>query len=335
MSYLSKIFIPFLIKLILVLLLTFSLVVEAQNKNTSYSKNTKNSNAFLSGHKNFESRFETRIYDLFKNNDIQGDFILGIVDETGLVYSYALNKAIIEKKPYSLNNDSPIYVASHTKAMTGTLLKILEEEGKVNLDKTLYDYLPELTFKGKVDTKSITVRSLLNHTHGIDSGIVVYKTAYFGYSGSTKELLDDFNKSSKIKTSKKFSYSNLGSVLAGMIVERVTGNTWKEEMKKRMFVPLGMTNTSANVSDYVDSDIRPIVTVSKDNQIVRSGFYKQDITMHAAGGILSTINDLSKWLQTNINQDNKIIKSAISWKALHEPTTLMLKTLLNEKKHHF
>ncbi len=95
MSHLSKIFIPFLIKLVLTLLLTFPLGVKAQSKDTSYSINTRNSSAFLNAHKIFESRFETTIYNLFKNNDIQGDFLLEIVDETGLVYSYALNKAIV------------------------------------------------------------------------------------------------------------------------------------------------------------------------------------------------------------------------------------------------
>ncbi|MCH2217115.1 MAG: beta-lactamase family protein, partial [Flavobacteriales bacterium] len=194
--------------LILISVLYFnSYAQEADVKKSLIGDNTNRN--FLSVHKHFKSKFETEISNIFKNNHIEGDFIFGIVDETGLVYSYALNKEILEKKTTSLTNDSPIYIASHTKAMTGTLLKILEEEGKIDLDKTLYHYLPELTFKGKVDTESITVRNLLNHTHSISNGIVTFKTAYFGYSGDTQELINDFNQSSKINTSKKFRYSNI------------------------------------------------------------------------------------------------------------------------------
>jgi len=287
---------------------------------------------FIADYKHFKAKFETKISNLFKEYNIEGDFIFGIVDETGLVYSYALNKDILEQKPTSLTNESPIYIASHTKAMTGTLLKILEEEGKIDLDKTLYDYLPDLTFNGKVDTKSISIRNLLNHTNGISNGIVTYKTAYFGYSGENKELIDDFNLSSKINPSKKFNYSNIGSILAGMIVERITGNTWKEEMKRRIFEPLGMTNTSANVSDFNYSDIRPAISLINKHQ-THAYFKKKDVTMHAAGGVLSTINDLSKWLQININQDSTIFKSLTSWEALHEPTTKQDRTYYVYKRH--
>lgn len=83
-------------------------------------------------------------------------------------------------------------------------------------------------------------------------------------------------------------------------------------MEDHIFSPLKMENTSANVSDFAFEDIRPSLTVTKEMGIIEKGFYKSDITMHASGGIISTIDDLSKWLAANINQDNVLLNKD-SW----------------------
>ena len=110
---------------------------------------------FLASNPDFVAKFDSTITSLYQDYHLYGDFIIGLVNKDGLFYSYAMNKDILEGRPSSLNNDSPIYLASHTKSFTGTLLKILEEEGMVDLDKSLHDYLPEPKFDGSID--------ILNH----------------------------------------------------------------------------------------------------------------------------------------------------------------------------
>jgi CubicO group peptidase (beta-lactamase class C family) len=92
-----------------------------------------------------------------------------------------------------------------------------------------------------------------------------------------------------------------------------------------------MNNTSAYVSDYNDDEIRPAITMTKDNELFQSGFYKKDNTMHASGGIISTINDLTKWLQSNINHDDKLSENI--WKEMHEPTTTQDRTYFTYKRN--
>ena len=92
-------------------------------------------------------------------------------------------------------------------------------------------------------------------------------------------------------------------------------------MKNQIFEPLQMKNTSANVTEFDFQAIRPSVTVTKEKGIIETGFYKKDITMHASGGIISTINDLSKWLSANIRQDEKLMKKN-AWADLHSSTTV-------------
>lgn len=290
----------------------FGAVLNAQNSNK---------NNFKKEHPKFVSKFEEQTIKIFKNKGLEGDFLFAVVNENGLVYSFALNNEILAGQQSSLDNDSPIYIASTTKAFTGTLLKILEEKGKLDLDKSLAYYLPKLNFGDSIATEKINLRSLLNHTGGFYSTPMVWKTAFLGYGGKNSELIHDLNTDFLHDSSRVFRYSNAGPILAAIVAEKVTGSSWKHEMEKYIFQPLEMGNTSAYVSDFEFEEIRPSVLVSKENGIVETDFYKQDITMHASGGIISTVNDLSKWLSANIQQD-EILLSMDSWPDLHTTTTV-------------
>lgn len=287
---------------------------------TGKDSTSQNTFKFQKEHPDFSSKFENRVKELYKEKKLYGDFILAVVDENGLGYSFAMNRDLLKGEKSSLDNNSPIYIASSTKAFTGTLLKILDQKKILDLNKSLNDYLPQLNYNDSIDTKKITIKSLLNHTHGTFSTSMTWKTAYLGYSGKNEELINDLNNDFLYDPSGKFRYSNVGPIIAGMIVESVTGNTWKTEMKNYIFSPLEMENTSANVSDYNLQKIRPSLSISKERGIIEKGFYKKDITMHAAGGIISTINDLSKWLSANIREDSSLLDKN-SWSQLHTSTT--------------
>lgn len=299
--------------LILFLLITFSC-------KTNKDFTSQNTNKFQKEHSQFSSKFENQLKDIYKEKALFGDVIFAIVDENGLAYSFAINRDILDDKKSSLNNNSPIYIASSTKSFTGTLLKILEQKKILDLNKSLNDYLPQLNYNDSIDTKKITIKNLLNHTHGTFSTSLTWKTAFLGYGGKNEELINDLNTDFIFDPSGKFRYSNVGPIIASMVVESATGKTWKSEMKDYIFTPLKMENTSTNVSDYKLKDIRPSLTVSKEKGVIEKGLYKDDITMHAAGGIISTINDLSKWLSANIREDT-ILLNKNSWSELHNSTT--------------
>lgn len=299
-----------------VLLITISGCKRTLDKKNLLSDNEKQ---FYSSYPKLISNIENKSRSIFENDSLQGDLLFAIVDSSGLVYSYVLNQNILAGKPSTLSIKSPIYIASHTKSFTGTLLAQLEEGGLVKLDSPLLKYLPELTYDNSIDNQVITIKSLLNHTHGTFSTSLTWKTAYLGYGGDDQELIHDINNDFLYDSSHRFRYSNVGPIIAGMVVDNVTGHSWKEEMEKRIFKPLKMDHTSTKVSDFRFNKIRPSVAVSH-NKIVETGFYKQDITMHASGGIISTIEDLAKWLQANINEDDQILSKS-GWDKLHESTT--------------
>jgi len=293
----------------------------------------KNQVSFLKENVQFKDNFERSIQSIYEDHELSQDFLLAVVNKNGMAYSFAFNGDNAEANNPPLDNDSPIYIASHTKSFTGVFLKMLEEEGLVDLNTSIGDYLPALALGDSIDIQGITVKQLLNHTHGIHSTQLTWKTAFLGYGGDNKELINDINTKYLYDPSHRFRYSNTGPILAAMIAENVVGRGWKEEMKSRIFLPLKMEHTSAYVSDYNTALIRPSVRVAADKQVFQSGFYKTDITMHAAGGIISTINDLSKWLQSNIIHDRRLLKTDASWREMHEPGTIQDRKYFTYERH--
>jgi len=301
------------------LLFLLTLLLITYSCGTSKDTTPENTSNFRKEYPEFSTQFQNKVKDIYLEKEMYGDFIFAVVDENGLAYSFALNREILDGKRSSLDNDTPIYIASSTKSFTGTLLKILDQDSVLDLDNSLDQYLPELNFNDSIDAKNITIKNLLNHTHGTFSTSMTWKTAFLGYSGGNEELINDLNTDFLFDPSGRYRYSNVGPIVAGMVAEKVTGKNWKTLMEERIFSPLQMKNTSAHVSNFDFKNIRPSLTVNKERGIVEKDFYKSDITMHASGGIISTINDMSKWLATNINQNNVLLNND-SWEELHTST---------------
>lgn len=277
-------------------------------------------NEFQQKNPSFTSKIEKEIKTIYNEKKIAGDFLFAVVNEEGLAYSYALDSPLLKGESGQIGNDTPIYIASATKSFTGTLLKILEENKEIDLNSSLHQYLPELNFRDSINTEKINIKSLLNHTHGTFSTPLVWKTAFLGYNGKNADLIRDLNTDFLHDPSGNFRYSNVGPILAAMAAEKVTGNSWKEEMEEHIFEPLEMHHTSAYISNFNSKDILPSITFSEEHGIIDKGFYKENVTMHASGGIISTMNDLSKWLSANIRED-EILLSKETWNDLHLATT--------------
>ena len=74
---------------------------------------------FMKSNPDFESKLTNKLKSIYIDYNIYGDFLIGVVNEHGMVYSNSMNKDILSGKSSNLNTDSPIYIASHTKAFTG------------------------------------------------------------------------------------------------------------------------------------------------------------------------------------------------------------------------
>jgi CubicO group peptidase (beta-lactamase class C family) len=186
------------------------------------------------------------------------------------------------------------YIASSTKSYVGLLTSILAARGVVDPDAPIDRYLPEVRF----ENRTVTLRTLLTHSAGIKNDAIVMRTAFTGEH--TQAALVELLGRSQTRDA-KFAYDNIGYVAAGLVLERVTGKTWQELLASEVFGPIGMTHTTAIMSRANAWPLAKPYDTGRDLTVQPIANLKNDNTMHAAGGIVTTPRDLALWLEANVN----------------------------------
>lgn len=198
--------------------------------------------------------------------------------------------------------DTPFYIASSTKSLTAHVVSEYASTKPLLMTTPVQKLMPTLRFHPSVKAEQVTLESLLNHTHGISGdGPVTYRTAFTGEFQSTQELLSYLSHHPASAAGNNFEYSNLGPVLAGYILEHLTGKAWQDLVDASIFHPLNMRN-SANRLTQLDPQ-----KIAQGHEFFGDAFMlskakKIDKNMHAAGGTYSSANDLAAWLGVHLQQ---------------------------------
>ena len=171
--------------------------------------------------------------------------ILAKTSEGGKTWGYAAGIADLRnKKP--MKTDFRFRIGSVTKTFVATVLLQLAGENRLNLDDSIEKWLPGVIQGNGYDGKQITIRQVLNHTSGIadyiqskDFDIMDTKKSYTAeeFVKMGISLPPDF------APGKGWSYSNTGYVLLGILIEKITGNSYAEEIEDRIIEPLDLSNT--------------------------------------------------------------------------------------------
>lgn len=139
---------------------------------------------------------------------------------------------------------------SITKVWSATLLMTFVDEGKIDLDRPLLEYLPHLHFADAEVARRITTRHLLNHSSGIDAGDFILD---LGEGPSANRLfVEAMGRLGQIHPLGAYSsYCNGGWILAGHLMEFLTGKSWHHLLHERVIKPLGATRTFTDAEDGV------------------------------------------------------------------------------------
>ncbi|CAN5720502.1 hypothetical protein BH11PLA1_BH11PLA1_11690 [soil metagenome] len=195
-------------------------------------------------------------------------------------------------------------IGSVSKQFTSAAILLLAEEGRLTLDDKVSRFLPELQHSGE-----ITIRQCLAHTSGYpdyypldftDSRLATPIAPIDLARRSTSGQLD-------FPPGDHFSYSNTGYVVAGLIVEKASGVSLGDFLQRRIFVPLGMVNTTIFDGPPVESrDARGYTAFGLGP--VSESLYESTGSLFGAGGIISTPTDLTLWLLALA--DGKVLRPA-------------------------
>ena len=203
---------------------------------------------------------------------------------------------VVNGKP--VTPDTIFYIASATKPFVAFAAKQLEEQGKLDLDAPVKRYLPRLELADAEVARSMTVRDLLCHRPGLSNFPVVFLDAYTG------QITEDryYHFLAGTEPTGIVTYSNVHFTLAGRVVEAVGGAHWKDVLASSIFEPAGMSRTTGYADTmYADAD------VAYPSSWVEGGFEyasvrKTDATMHAAGGLGTTIKNAANWIRLHLGE---------------------------------
>ncbi|MBL4905280.1 MAG: serine hydrolase [Flavobacteriaceae bacterium] len=261
-----------------------------------------------------------------------------VVKDDRIIFEKFLGMADVDKN-IKVSENTLFYIASVTKSFTAMAALILKSKGKLDFDKSLAEFFPEINFSPELKADSITIEHLIVHTSGIENDPIGNVKAFTGSYDKDKllRLLTQFTKVNTNAPFEKFEYTNLGYNILGMIMEREVGTDWKSLVEQEVLQPLKMNRTSTRMSTVINQEweiAKPHTQNNNENKLVRLSLEKKDNTMHAAGGILSTSQDMARWMIVELNDgkidgeqiiDSELIKKSQFQTALQERDMYNLK----------
>jgi D-alanyl-D-alanine carboxypeptidase len=187
--------------------------------------------------------------------------------------------------------DTVYEIGSITKQFTATLAMMLVEDGKLKLDDKISAYLP----KTPEIWKDITVRHLMNHTSGIKGYTEVGDFFKLARNPHTQEEIVGMVSGMPLEFTpgSKWTYSNTGYFLLGMIIEKAGGKSYEALLEERIFKPLGMTKTRSCDPDVIIPN--RAASYSWTGKGYRNMFPLHASAAYSAGFLVSTVEDMAKW----------------------------------------
>ena len=232
-----------------------------------------------------------------------------------------------------LKNNQPVTtktlfaIGSSTKSFTVTVLGTLVDQGKLDWDRPVRDYLPDFRLMDLFATERMTPRDLVTHR----SGLPGHDRMWLGSPLSRQEL---FERLRYLEPNKDFrttyQYQNLMFMTAGYLDEHVAGMTWEEHVRKVILEPLGMPDTVFSVNDIQKSaDHSQPYTVVNDQ--IREIPFRNIDTIGPAGSINSNVEDMAKYVTMHM-QHGKGILSLKNSTEMQSPQTAISAPKSDEKE---
>jgi CubicO group peptidase (beta-lactamase class C family) len=214
-------------------------------------------------------------------------------------------------------------IGSSSKAFTATLVGMLVDQGKLDWNKKVRDYIPSFKLYDDYASENMNLVDLMCHR----SGLPRHDLSWYG---STSKREDLFKRIQYFKPSAGFravwQYQNFMFMTAGYLVGAVLDTTWENALKTMLLEPLGMNATNTSVEDMKKAADYALPYRENKNKQVEAVPFRNIDEMGPAGSINSNIIDMSKWLMLNLEKGKIGEKQIISESALsmlHTPQMLI------------
>lgn len=233
---------------------------------------------------------------------------LAVVKDGKVVYARGYGVRNLQTRE-GVNPDTLFYIGSATKSFTATLIAALAEEGKVSWDRPLRDTFPDFQMFDPAATGKTTFRDLLCHRTGIP------RQEFLKVHAPPKrtDLIDRlrfFEPTTDFRYG--FQYCNETVTVAGDLLARRAETTWETLVRSRLLEPLGMSRSAVRVEEMKKAGNHAFPYIIRRNGTEELAFYDVAELRGPAGGIISSVNDLARWVIFNLNRGKWEGKTLIS-----------------------
>ena len=257
---------------------------------------------------------------------------VGVVVKDRLVFAKGYGfRDYGRKLPFTPQTTVPI--ASNTKLFTAIAAGLLVEEGKLDWDRPVRQFVPGIQFFNDELNATVTLRDMLSHR----TGITRHDTIWYKSDFTRQELFERLKYLEPAQPLRQtFLYNNMMYAGAGRIVEMLSGKTWEDFLRERLLAPLGMTATVFTIDDLLRQPDHGVpFTERRDSfELYEIPYYREAAGVAPAGAIDSNLEDLSKWLVALMNDgkagDRSVIPAGVL-KATLSPAIALPNTLLQAR----
>ncbi|MFD0796847.1 serine hydrolase [Maribacter chungangensis] len=236
-------------------------------------------------------------------------FAIGVVKDGQIVHAKGYGINSIDSKE-AVTTNTPFGIASNSKAFTTAALAILVEQGKVNWEDKVIDYIPEFKMYNDYVTDNFNIQDLLTHRSGLGLGAGDLMIFPDGSNFTIDDVLSSFQyfkPTTPFRT--KFDYDNLLYLVAGELTARVAGKSWEAFINEEILKPLGMEHSYSSYDEAFKNDEIAVAHSFDGKSLNAIQNPKQDINANtkpkmngAAGGIWASANDMCKWMLVQLNK---------------------------------
>ena len=246
---------------------------------------------------------------------------IAVVEKGKVIYTGGFGYRDIDKK-LPVTENTQFGIGSCTKAFTASILGMLAKDDKVDLDKPVRNYLPELKFQNEYTNIHATLRDMMCHRTGLPR----HDMSWYASWATRNEFLERIQYlEPTAELREKWQYNNFMFMAQGVVIEKLTGKSWEDNMKEKILKPLGMNNTNLSTKDMEKSGDHSLAYSSTDSSI-KAIPYRNIDAMGPAGSVNSCAKDMAQWLITWINNGKYNGKEIIPSSYRSEAITIQMAT---------
>ena len=226
-------------------------------------------------------------------------FAVAVVEKNKIIYARGFGYLDYENK-IPVTPNTLFAIGSCSKAFTTSILGILQNENKISFDESPGKYIPEFKFYNEKMNNSITIKDMMSHRTGLPR----HDYSWYLFPTNSKDSLLQRVEFQEPFTGirEKWYYNNFMFLAQGVITEKITGKSWEENVREKLFEPLGMVRSNLSIDELEKSEDVALGYELKKDSIIQKMDYYHIAGMSPAGSINSSVNEMSNWLITWINK---------------------------------